>query len=186
MVGKSSCYLVKISSNGLLQVITFLCIKQLFVYETLLCRCCSQWEKAAQSPADYSLCNQDRPHFAERVLWIHLLYNVEDTLSAVTAGTQCNSGALDEDDLLMTLSMKGFWKTKIWSCLLRNSSLRTLLYCFTFFHIFPHPFAPFLPNSHFSLKNAVSAQLACFHSLPLSFPSWDIATALQYLWLHHL
>ncbi|XP_050967430.1 bMERB domain-containing protein 1 isoform X2 [Labeo rohita] len=66
-------------------------------------RCCSHWEEAAQSPAElYSLCNQDRPYFAEGVLWIHLLYNVKGTLSAEAAGTQCNSRALDEDDLLLT------------------------------------------------------------------------------------
>lgn len=32
-----------------------------------------------------------------------------------------------------------FWKTKLWSCLLRNS---------IFYLIFSHPFARFLPNSH--------------------------------------
>lgn len=167
--------------------------KNLFVYEPLLHRC---WEETPQSPAEhYSLCNQDWPHFTERVLWIHLLYNVKDTLSAVAAGTQCDSGALEEGDLLMTSgdsknisqhqrslkdeAMKLSVKEK-WS--MRLSQILSL------------PFASFLANFfllskilfHCITKNIFSrvllsaAQLVCCHSLPLSFPSGDI-TALQYL-----
>lgn len=151
------------------------------VYESLLCRCCSQREETPQSPAEhYSLCNQDWPHFTERVLWIHLLYNVKDILLAVAAGKQCDSWALDEGDLLMTpgdsknmawTNTRGFWKTKLWSNLLKN---RCLCFSLIFFH--SHLVA-FYPTSVFLSKilfHCITKNILC----PLQGPAVSSSAGL--------